>query len=100
MKLACAFAAAALLAATAPPPAQAQSVRDLIGQVIAAEGGVDVLRALQTLAIKADALHWEPGQSKVAGGEPRFLGTSALAISWDLVNGMASTNWDRDKKYP
>jgi hypothetical protein len=31
------------------------------------------LRGLKALAIKADAMHWEPGQSKTADGEPRML---------------------------
>jgi glyoxylase-like metal-dependent hydrolase (beta-lactamase superfamily II) len=91
---------AALYGAIAPQPAQAQSVRDLVGQAVTAEGGADALRGLKALSIKADAMHWEPGQSKVAGGEPRFLGNSALAITWDLANGAARTEWDRDMKYP
>lgn len=81
-------------------PAQAQSPRELVNQAIAAEGGLDALRGLKALAIKADALHWEPGQSKAAGGEPRLLGNTALTITWDLANGMARAEWDRDMKYP
>src|SRR5262245_48176464 len=100
MTFARALALACLLTANSLPPAQAQSVRDVIGQAVAAQGGADALRALQTLSIKAEALHWEPGQSKAADGEPRFLGVSTLAITWDLANGAASIDWDRDKKYP
>jgi glyoxylase-like metal-dependent hydrolase (beta-lactamase superfamily II) len=55
---------------------------------------------LKALAIKADARHWEPGQSKAAGGEPRLLGNTTLTITWDLANGMARAEWDRDMKYP
>jgi hypothetical protein len=65
---------AALLAAAGPQPASAQSVRELVNQAITAEGGADALRNLKGLSIKAEAMHWEPGQSKAAGGEPRFLG--------------------------
>jgi hypothetical protein len=100
MKAAVSASAALLLAALQPQPAQAQSVRELINQGIAAAGGVEALRALKALTIKADALHWEPGQSKVSGGEPRFLGHSTLTLAWDLANGTARTEWDRDKKYP
>jgi hypothetical protein len=92
--------AALLLAISQPPPAQAQSARDLVNQAIAAQGGADALRALKALSIKADATHTEPGQSKTAGGEPRFLGNTTLTITWDLVNDMARTTWDRDMKYP
>ena len=58
---------------------------DLVKAAVAAEGGADALKALKGLAIKAEAQHWEPGQSLKAGGEPRFLGDTKLAITWDLV---------------
>ena len=100
MKYALSISAALLMAAGQLGPAQAQAPRELVNQAIAAEGGLDTLRGLKGLAIKADALHWEPGQSKAAGGEPRLLGTTTLTITWDLANGMARTEWDRDMKYP
>jgi hypothetical protein len=100
MKYAFSISAALLLALGQLAPAQAQSPRELVNQAIAAEGGLDALRGLKALAIKADAMHWEPGQSKAAGGEPRMLGNTALTITWDLANGMARTEWDRDMKYP
>src|SRR4029077_14402878 len=62
--------AALLLAISQPPPAQAQSARDLVNQAIAAQGGADALRALKALSIKADATHTEPGQSTNAGARP------------------------------
>ena len=74
MKYALSISAALLLAMSQLQPAQAQSPRDLVNQAIAAEGGADALRGLKGLSIKADAIHWEPGQSKAAGGEPRLLG--------------------------
>ena len=92
MKYALSISAALLLLAVGQlAPAQAQAPRELVNQAIAAEGGVDALRGLKALAIKADAMHWEPGQSKAAGGEPRMLGNTTLAITWDLANGMART---------
>lgn len=100
MKYALSISAALLMAAGQLGPAQAQAPRELVNQAIAAEGGLDALRGLKGLAIKADALHWEPGQSKAAGGEPRLLGNTTLTITWDLTNGMARTEWDRDMKYP
>jgi glyoxylase-like metal-dependent hydrolase (beta-lactamase superfamily II) len=98
--LSAALLVSALLFAGPTQPAHAQTVREIVNQAVAAEGGADALRALKTLSVKADAMHWEPGQSKAAGGEPRFLGNSALAITWDLANGSARTEWDRDMKYP
>ena len=29
-----------------------------------------------------------------------MLGNTTLTITWDLANGMARTQWDRDMKYP
>jgi glyoxylase-like metal-dependent hydrolase (beta-lactamase superfamily II) len=82
-------------------PAQAQSGhRGIIEQAAQAQGGVAALRALKGLAIKADAAHWDTGQSLVPGGEPRFLGNSTISMTWDLANGQARSEWDREKKYP
>ena len=95
------FAIAALLVAMSPrQPALAQgNAGDLVKQAVAAEGGAE-LRGLKSLAIKGDAKFWEPGQSVVAGGEPRFLGDTKLDVIWDLAGGRARTTWDRDQKYP
>src|SRR5437867_11379407 len=91
--------AALLLAMSQQQPASAQGSGNLVKQAGDAEGGAE-LRALKGLAIKGDAKFWEPGQSLVAGAEPRFLGDAAFAITWDLANGRARTAWDRDQKYP
>jgi glyoxylase-like metal-dependent hydrolase (beta-lactamase superfamily II) len=82
-------------------PAWAQSGhRALLEQAVQAQGGVAALRALKALSIKAEAAHWDTGQSLVPGGEPRFLGNSTIAMDWDLVTGQARIEWDREKKYP
>jgi glyoxylase-like metal-dependent hydrolase (beta-lactamase superfamily II) len=91
--------AALLLAMSQQQPALAQGSADLVKQAVAAEGGAE-LRALKGLAIKGDAKFWEPGQSLVAGAEPRFLGDATFATTWDLANGRVRTAWDRDQKYP
>src|SRR5712691_9122573 len=89
--------AALLVAMSQQQPALAQGSGDLVKQAVAAEGGAQ-LRALKGLAIKGDAKFWEPGQSLVAGAEPRFLGDATFAITWDLANGRASTACDRDQR--
>src|SRR3989442_864256 len=92
--------AALLLAMSQQQPALAQGSGDsLVKQAVAAQGGNE-LRSLKGLAIRGDARFWEPGQSLVAGGEPRFLGDATFATTWDLANGRARTAWDRDQKYP
>src|SRR6058998_931969 len=94
-----ALSIALLLAMIQQQPAFAQGSGDLVKQAVAAEGGAE-LRALKGLAIKGDARFWEPGQSFLAGAEPRFLGDATFAITWDLATGRARTAWDRDQKYP
>ena len=96
-----AFLSVALLAGvTALAPARAQQGLDLVQAGVAAQGGVDALRALKTVAIRAHTQAWEPGQSHRPGGEPRFLGDSTLAITADLDKGAARVVWDRAMKYP
>jgi glyoxylase-like metal-dependent hydrolase (beta-lactamase superfamily II) len=89
-----------LLALRQQPPALAQeNGRDLVYRAVAAEGGGE-LRGLKGLAIVGAAKFWEPGQSLVANGEPRFLGDATFTTTWDLAGGRARTAWDRDQKYP
>ena len=78
----------------------AETATDLVRQAIAAEGGADALRALNGLSVRGTAKFWEPGQSFSAAGEPRPLGDATFTISWNLANGMARTEWDRDQQYP
>jgi glyoxylase-like metal-dependent hydrolase (beta-lactamase superfamily II) len=80
-------------------PALAQKASDLVNQAVTAQGGAAALRNLKSVAITADGKYWEPGQSMIAGGDPRFLNDSKLTITWDLTKGAARTGWDRDRKY-
>ncbi len=96
-----AFLSAVLLSgAAAFSPAQAQQGLDLVKAGIAAQGGVDALRALKTVAIKAHSQAWEPGQSYKPGGEPRFLGNSTVTITADFTQHAVRAAWDRSMKYP
>jgi glyoxylase-like metal-dependent hydrolase (beta-lactamase superfamily II) len=81
-------------------PIAGQSGADLVRQAVEAQGGPDALRRLTGLTAKGSARFFEPGQSRAAGGEARFLGTANFEITWDLAKGMARTNWDRDQQYP
>jgi glyoxylase-like metal-dependent hydrolase (beta-lactamase superfamily II) len=102
MRYALLFPAALLVAIGHGLPASAQSgPLDLVKQGVAAQGGVEALRAVKTLAAKADAKHWEPGQSFSVNGEPRFLGDSTVSYTVDLQDGtQVRADWDRDMKYP
>src|SRR5205085_10742802 len=52
------------------------------------------------ISIKADAKHWEPGQSNSVNGESRFLGDSTFTLTADFAARAVRTEWDRDMKYP
>ncbi len=103
MKYALMISAALLMAVNYGQPASAQSPTDLVKQAVDALGGADALRAVKTLVLKADAKHWEPGQSNSVNGESRFLGDSTMTASVDYANkdGVSVRfDWDRDMKYP
>jgi hypothetical protein len=80
------FVALLLLGVATPQLVAGQMLgpSDYIKQAIKASGGADALHNLRRLTIRGEAKHWEPGQSLVAGGEPRPLDDSKLAITWDL----------------
>lgn len=93
-------AVALLFGAGLVQPAAAQSGADLVKQAVAAQGGADALRALKTLTFKGAAKHWEPGQSLVPAGEPRFIGDSTFVATGDVASRSVRVEWDRDRKYP
>jgi len=103
MKYALMFSAALLMAYGQGQPASAQSPADLVKQSVEALGGADAMRAIKTMVTKADAQHWEPGQSYSVNGESRFLGDSTLTITVDYASKdgvVVRYDWDRDMKYP
>ncbi len=99
MRYVLAMSAIALLALSQPQPAPAQT-NNLVSQAVTALGGADALRGLKSVSIKGEASYWEPGQSKVAGRDPKHVEDVKFTVIRDLSNGMARTDWDRDHKYP
>ena len=99
------ISAALLLGVSGAQPALAQKPSDLVAQAVKAQGGADALRALKGVTIKGEAKFWEPGQSFIAGGEPRFLGDATFTTTGDLAkehgrapNGTATRNIPRRRK--
>jgi len=80
--------------------AQTTSATQRVKDAVSALGGANALRALKTVTIKATAKHWEPEQSYIAGGEPRALGSSTLAIAWDLAQNSSRTDHQHQMDYP
>jgi glyoxylase-like metal-dependent hydrolase (beta-lactamase superfamily II) len=103
MKYAWMLSAALFMASGLVQPASAQSPTDLVKQSVEALGGANAMRALKTMVTKADAKHWEPGQSHSVTGESRFLGDSTVTITVDFAGkdgAVARYDWDRDMQYP
>ena len=96
MRYALLISAAVFLAAG---HAQAGPV-DLVRDGVTAQGGAEALRGMATITAKADAKHWEPGQSFSVNGEARFLGDTALTVTADIKGGLVRIDWDRAMKYP
>jgi glyoxylase-like metal-dependent hydrolase (beta-lactamase superfamily II) len=95
------LSAALFMAMGQVQPVSAQSPADLVKQGVEALGGASALGALKTGVFKADAKHWEPGQSHSVTGESRFLGDSTVTISVDYTAPLrVRYDWDRDMKYP
>src|SRR5262245_37643630 len=106
MNYALSISAALLLAlcqwqpASAQPTQQPAPVHKLVSDAVQALGGADALRNLKVIAITGEAKYWEPGQSKVAGKEPKHVEDVKFTVTRDLASGRARTQWDRDHKYP
>jgi glyoxylase-like metal-dependent hydrolase (beta-lactamase superfamily II) len=101
MKSALSIVAAVLLAVVQWQPASAQGqAQNLVNAAVKAQGGADALRALKGVSIRAESRHLEPEQGKVAGGEQKHVEDAKFTATWDLAQGMARTEWDRDHKYP
>jgi glyoxylase-like metal-dependent hydrolase (beta-lactamase superfamily II) len=83
-----------------PASAQVSQPLDLVKRAVEAMGGVDALRSLRRIGIKAEVRHWEPEESYVAGGPPVFTDRSTVAMAWDLDKEMAHTDWDRAIQFP
>jgi glyoxylase-like metal-dependent hydrolase (beta-lactamase superfamily II) len=100
MKYALSISAALLLALCQSQPASAQQTNKLVSDAVQALGGADALRNLKAISITGEAKYWEPGQSKVAGKDPKHVEDVKFTVTRDLPGGRARTQWDRDHKYP
>ena len=89
------------LALSAGVRAQAPSgPRELVARALQAMGGTEALRGLDRVRLKGEAQQWEPTQSYVPGGEPRFANDSTVTIARDFGQDAARLDWDRRYAYP
>jgi len=98
------FTAAALLLFAAsclegrPKPSGDQNKQ--LDRALAAMGGEDKLRAIETMTAKGTARHWEPHQSYKPDGEMRLAGDSTFVLTRSFSAKAARTDWDRKLVYP
>jgi len=71
-----------------------------VDRAVAAMGGEEKLRGIDTIAVKGTARHWEPHQSVKAGGEMRLAGDSTFVLTRNLSKGTARVEWVRKLVYP
>ena len=89
-----------VLALTAGLAACKATPTDPVSRGVAALGGADTLGAAKTFLVKGTVKQWEPDQSVVAGGEPRFANESTFTLLTDLAAGSSRTDWERKYLYP
>ena len=73
---------------------------DLVTSAVAALGGEQAMRGLNSLLIQGEAKYSEPEESFTPGGTPRFLGDASFTLSWQLALGWARIDWNRSTQYP
>ena len=78
MKQLLAALAGAFLVVSCATPTREQG---LVDRAVNAMGGAERIAAINTISVRANVKHWEPEQSDVAGGEPRFGAPSPTARS-------------------
>lgn len=73
---------------------------DLVTSAVAALGGEQAMRGLNSLLIQGEAKYSEPEESFTPSGTPRFLGDASFTLSWQLALGWARIDWNRSTQYP
>lgn len=71
-----------------------------VDRALSALGGEAALASVKTFEASGTSKHWEPEQSHVAGGEPRFAGDSTFTIRRDLAADATRIEWVRKLVYP
>lgn len=71
-----------------------------VSQAVTALGGETALAAVKTFEATGTSKHWEPEQSHVPGGEPRFAGDSSFTVRRDLAADATRIEWVRKLVYP
>jgi glyoxylase-like metal-dependent hydrolase (beta-lactamase superfamily II) len=87
---------AALVVSCATPTRE----QSLVDRAVNAMGGAERIAAIKTLSVKANVKHWEPEQSDVPGGDPRFAAESTLEVVQDRSRRASRSDWVKNFAYP
>jgi hypothetical protein len=90
------LSACALLSCTTPPTRE----QTLVSRAIDAMGGANALAGIKTVAFRGNSKFWEPEQSDVPGGEPRFSAEAAFEGFIDGTSRGARIDWEKNYAYP
>ena len=91
-----AFSGVLLLVSCATPTRE----QSLVNRALDAVGGAERLAALKTISVKGNVKQWEPEQSDVPGGEPRFAVQSTFDFVQDVERRASRTDWVKNYAYP
>jgi glyoxylase-like metal-dependent hydrolase (beta-lactamase superfamily II) len=97
MKLVAAALLSALLAVSCATVTREQS---LVNRAVEAMGGAERLAGVKTSSFKGTAKYWEPEQSDVPGGEPRFANESTFSGIIDSASRATRIDLVRNYAYP
>src|SRR5687768_3819435 len=90
------LSACALLSCTTPPTRE----QTLVSRAVDAMGGANALAGIKTIAFRGNSKFWEPEQSDVPGGEPRFGAESTFEGFIDGTTRGARIDWVKNFAYP
>jgi glyoxylase-like metal-dependent hydrolase (beta-lactamase superfamily II) len=71
----------------------------LVSRAVDAMGGENALAGIRTITFKGNAKFWEPEQSDVPGGEPRFAVDAPFEGIADTASRAIRIDWDKNMAY-
>jgi len=80
--------------------ATATREQSLVSRAADAMGGAEALAAVKTISVSGTAKWWEPEQSDVPGGEPRFSAEAKFDGIGDTATRASRFDWQKNFAYP
>src|SRR5262245_12124041 len=80
--------------------ATATKEQGLVSKAADAMGGTKALSAINTVSSAGTVKYWEPEQSDVPGGEPRFAAEAKIQTTSDRASRTVRTDYEKNFAYP